>query len=82
MVAHEPERSLGVVLTSLAYQPERHALQTLLALVFRTNDPAELFADGQWDYYRYYDLHFEAAVSDLYADKAASLASIFDGQAR
>jgi len=46
-------------------------------LVDRTIYPADQYPDGQWDYYRYYTTHFEAAVADLDADKAASLASIF-----
>ena len=75
--AHEARRSRGVVLTSLAYQPDGHALHTLVPLVDRTIYPADQYPDGQWDYYRYYTTHFEAAVADLDADKAASLASIF-----
>jgi hypothetical protein len=45
LVAHAPKRSRGVVLTSLAYQPDGHALRTLLPLVNRT-----IYPDGQWDY--------------------------------
>ena len=77
LVAHEPKRSRGVVLTSLAYQPGGHALQTIVPLVDRTIYPADQYPDGQWDYYRFYTKHFETAVADLDADKAASLASIF-----
>ena len=77
LVAHEPKRSRGVVLTSLAYQPDGHALHTIVPLVDRTIYPADQYPDGQWDYYRYYTRHFEAAVADLDADQAASLASIF-----
>ncbi|UFZ05060.1 alpha/beta hydrolase [Bradyrhizobium ontarionense] len=77
LAAHAPERSRGVVLTSLAYQPDGHALRTLVPLVDRTIYPTDQYPDGQWDYYRYYTTHFEEAVADLDADKAASLASIF-----
>jgi len=77
LVAHQPKRSRGVVLTSLAYQPGGHALETIVPLVDRAIYPAEQYPDGQWDYYRYYTKHFETAVADLDADKAASLASIF-----
>lgn len=77
LAAHEPQRSRGVVLTSLAYQPEGHALQTIVPLVDRTIYPAKQYPDGQWDYYRYYTKHFETAVADLDADLASSLASIF-----
>jgi pimeloyl-ACP methyl ester carboxylesterase len=77
LVAHEPERSRGVVLTSLAYQPDGHTLRAIVPLVDRTIYPAAQYPDGQWDYYRYYTTHFESAVADFDADVAASLASIF-----
>lgn len=77
LAAHEPGRSRGVVLTSLAYQPEGHALRTVVPLIDRTIYPAGDYPDGQWDYYRYYTTHFESAVADFDADLAASLASIF-----
>jgi pimeloyl-ACP methyl ester carboxylesterase len=77
LAAHEPHRSRGVVLASLAYQPDGHALRTIVPLVDRAIYPADQYPDGQWDYYRYYTTHFEAAVADLDADQAASLASIF-----
>ncbi len=77
LVAHEPQRSRGVVLISVPYFPDANALPTLVPLVDRTIYPADRYPDGQWDYYRYYTTHFEAAVADLDADKAASLASIY-----
>ena len=77
LAAHEPRRSRGIVLTSLAYQPEGHALSTVVPLVDRAIYPTEQYPDGQWDYYRYYMNHFESAVADLDADRVASLASIF-----
>ncbi len=77
LVAHEPTRSSGVVLVSVSYFPDANALPTLVPLVDRTIYPADRYPDGQWDYYRYYNTHFKAAVADLDADRAASLASIF-----
>ena len=77
LAAHEPKRVRGVVLVSVPYFPTANALPTLVPLVDRTIYPADEYPDGQWDYYRYYTTHFEAAVADLDADKAASLASIY-----
>ncbi len=77
LAAQEPGRSRGVVLTSLAYFPGANALPTLVPLVDRTLYPVDRYPDGPWDYYRYYTTHFEAAVADLDADRAATLASIF-----
>lgn len=77
LVAHEPQRSRGVVLISVPYFPSTNALPTLVPLVDRGIYPADQYPDGQWDYYRYYNTHFASAVADLDADKAASLASIY-----
>jgi len=77
LAAHEPKRCRGLVLTSVAYQPKGYALRTIVPLVDRTIYPADLYPDGQWDYYRYYTTHFNSAVADLDANKAASLALIF-----
>jgi pimeloyl-ACP methyl ester carboxylesterase len=77
LAAHEATRSRGVVLTSLAYFPGANALPTLVPLVDRAIHPIAEYPDGQWDYYRYYTTHFDAAVADLDADRAATLASIF-----
>jgi len=77
LAAHEPRRSRGVVLTSLAYFPDAFALPTLIDLVDRTLYPADQYPDGQWDYFRYYTTHFDAAAADLDADQAATLASVY-----
>lgn len=77
LVAHEPGRSRGVVLVAVPYYPTGNNLQTLVPLVDRTIYPQDQYPDGQWDYYRYYIQHFDSAVADLDADKASSLASIF-----
>ena len=77
LAAHEPGRCRGVVLTSWAYFPDSNALATLVPLVDRTLYPADVYPDGQWDYYRYYTTHFETAVADLDADPAATLAHVY-----
>ncbi len=77
LAAHEPERSRAVVLTSWAYFPDANSLATLVPLVDRAVYPVDRYPDGQWDYFRYYTTHFEAAVADLDADPAATLAWIY-----
>ncbi len=77
LVAHHPGRARGAVLVSVPYFPDANALPTLVPLVDRTIYPADQYPDGQWDYYRYYNTHLTAAVADLDADQAASLASIY-----
>ncbi|WP_420136283.1 alpha/beta fold hydrolase [Sphingomonas sp.] len=61
----------------MPYFPDANALPTLVPLVDRTIYPADRYPDGQWDYYRYYTTHFDAAVADLDADRRSSLASIY-----
>jgi pimeloyl-ACP methyl ester carboxylesterase len=77
LAAHAPRRARGVVLVSLAYHPDGHALRNVVPLVDRAIYPLDEYPDGQWDYYRYYTTHFESAVADLDADRSASLAGIF-----
>lgn len=77
IAAHEPERALAVALTSWAYYPQGNSLDTLVSLVDRSIYPAEEYPDGQWDYYRYYQTHFDDAVADLDANVEATLASAY-----
>ncbi len=77
LIAHQPQRSRGTVLVSVPYFPTANALPTLVPLVDRTIYPVQQYPDGQWDYYRYYNMHFASAVADLDADKANSMASIY-----
>lgn len=77
MAAHESGRVRGAVLTSWACFPEANALSTLVPRVDRTIYPLGEYPDGQWDYYRFYTTHVEAAVADLDADPAATLASAY-----
>lgn len=75
--AHEPKRVRGAVLVSVPYFPTANALPTLVPLVDRSIYPADGYPDGQWDYYRWYNTHFETAIADLDADQRSSLASIY-----
>jgi pimeloyl-ACP methyl ester carboxylesterase len=75
--AHHPARSRGVVLISVPYFPEGFALPNLLPLIDRALYPADRYQDGQWDYYRFYLTHFHQTVSDMDADIAATLASLY-----
>jgi len=77
LVAHEPQRSRGVVLVSVPYFPDANALPTLVPLVDRSIYPVDQYPDGQWDYVRYYMTNFDGAVADLEADHAAYLASAY-----
>jgi hypothetical protein len=50
---------------------------SLLPCIDRKLYPIGQYPDGQWDYYRFYQTHFEQTVSDFDADIRSSLAAIF-----
>jgi pimeloyl-ACP methyl ester carboxylesterase len=75
--ALHPARSRGVVLISVPYFPHGFALPNLLPLIDRDLYPADQYPDGQWDYYRFYLIHFEQTVGDMDADITATLASLY-----
>src|ERR1700761_2663920 len=77
LAAHHPARSRGVVLMSVPYFPTAFALPSLVPLIDRGLYPAEQYPDGQWDYFRFYQTHFEQTVSDFDADIPAALAAIY-----
>jgi pimeloyl-ACP methyl ester carboxylesterase len=77
LAAHHGARSRGVALMSVPYFPDGFALPNLVALVDRQLYPRDRYPDGQRDYYGFYRTHFDQTVSDMDADIAASLASIY-----
>jgi pimeloyl-ACP methyl ester carboxylesterase len=77
LAAQHGARSRGVVLMSVPYFPEGFALPSLLPLIDRRLYPADRYPDGQWDYFRFYQTHFNQTVSDFDADIPATLASIY-----
>jgi len=77
LAAHHSARSRGIVLISVPYFPQGFALPTLVSLVDRELYPAEIYPDGQWDYYRFYLTHFDQAVGDMDADIRATFASLY-----
>jgi pimeloyl-ACP methyl ester carboxylesterase len=77
LAAHHAARSRGLVLISVPYFPAGFALPGLRPLIDRQLYPTDRFSDGQWDYFRFYQTHFEQTVSDFDADIPATLASIY-----
>ena len=77
LAAHYPDRCRGLVLVSVPYFSDGFAIGNLLPLINRQIYPADLYPDGQWDYYRFYRTHFDQTVSDFEADIAATLAAIY-----
>ena len=77
LAAHHRTRCRGVVLMSVPYFPTGFALLNLLPLIDRQLYPADSYPNGQWDYFRFYQTHFDQTVADFEADIPATLASIY-----
>jgi pimeloyl-ACP methyl ester carboxylesterase len=77
LAAHHGARSRGLVLISVPYFPAGFALPILRPLIDRQLYPADRFPEGQWDYFRFYQTHFDQTVNDFGADIRATLASIY-----
>ena len=77
LASHHGRRSRGVVLMSVPYFSVGFALPNLLPLIDRQLYPADKYPDGQWDYFRFYQTHFDQTVADFEADIPATLASIY-----
>jgi pimeloyl-ACP methyl ester carboxylesterase len=77
LAAHHGARSRGLVLISVAYYPDGFALPVLVNLIDRELYPADQYPDGQWDYFRFYQTHFNDTVRDFDADISATLASVY-----
>jgi pimeloyl-ACP methyl ester carboxylesterase len=77
LAAHHAARCHGVVLISIPYFPEGFGLPSLLPLVDRQLYPIDRYPDGQWDYFRFYQTHFDQTIVDFEADIPATLASVY-----
>ena len=77
LASHHGRRSRGVVLMSVPYFSRGFALPNLVPLIDRQLYPADGYPDGQWDYFRFYQTHFDQTVSDFEADIPGTLASIY-----
>lgn len=67
LAAQHADRCRAVASLCVPYLPDGFALANLLPLVDRALYPAASFPDGQWGYYRFYSVDFDAAVADFEA---------------
>jgi pimeloyl-ACP methyl ester carboxylesterase len=77
LAQHHGDRVRAVASLCVPYMSRGFALDHLLPLVDRGLYPAEVFPDGQWSYYRFYEVAFEQAAADFEADVAATAGLLF-----
>jgi pimeloyl-ACP methyl ester carboxylesterase len=77
LAARYADRCRAVASLCVPYASRGFALENLLPLVDRELYPPAAYPDGQWSYYRFYELAFEQAAADFEADVAATVALLY-----
>jgi pimeloyl-ACP methyl ester carboxylesterase len=77
LAQHHAERCRAVASLCVPYLSSGFVLRNLLPLVNRELYPAEVFPDGQWSYYRFYERDFDRAAADFEADVAATVGLLY-----
>jgi pimeloyl-ACP methyl ester carboxylesterase len=79
LAQHHPNRVRAMASLCVPYLSSGFALANLLPLVDRDRYPSDVFPDGQWSYWRFYEVAFEQAAADFEADVAATAGLLFRG---
>jgi pimeloyl-ACP methyl ester carboxylesterase len=77
MASHHPERCRGVANMCIPYFARGLALPNLIPLVDRGLYPRDKYPVGQWDYWLFYQEHFQRASEDFEADVEATLKLLY-----
>ena len=77
IASHHPDRCHGVANLSVPYYTLERGLDTCLRLVDRNVYPEDEFPAGQWEYQRFYEEDFEAAIAPFDADPAKAIKALF-----
>lgn len=74
LAAHHPARCRAVASLCVPYLPNGDSAANYID---RSIYPVEQYPIGQWDYFLYYQEHFDQAVAELDADVSATLRCLF-----
>ena len=79
IASHHPERCHGVANLSVPYYTLERGLDALLGLIDRNVYPEDAFPMGQWEYQRFYEENFAAAIAPFDADPTKAIKALFRG---
>ena len=79
IASHHPERCHGVANLSVPYYTLERGLDALLGLIDRNIYPENEFPLGQWEYQRFYEENFAAAIAPFDADPMKAIKALFRG---
>ena len=79
IASHHPERCHGVANLSVPYHTLERGLDALLGLIDRKIYPEDEFPLGQWEYQRFYEENFAAAIAPFDADPMKAIKALFRG---
>lgn len=77
VVSHHPERALGAASLCVPYRSIECGIDHIVGLVDRRVYPQAEFPAGQWDYMRFYEENFAAAVNAFEADVYRTVKALF-----
>jgi pimeloyl-ACP methyl ester carboxylesterase len=77
LAQHHAGRCRAVASLCVPYVSSGFCLANLLPLVNRDIYPADVYPDGQWSYFRFYQLDFDRAAADFEADVAATVGLLY-----
>ena len=79
LASHHPERCHGVANLSVPYYSLERGLDACLGLINRDIYAEDEFPAGQWEYQRFYEENFAAAIAPFDADPTNAIKALFRG---
>ena len=77
IASHHPERCHGVANLSVPYYTLERGLDAIVGLIDRGVYPEDEFPVGQWEYQRFYEENFAAAIAPFDADPTKAIKALF-----
>ena len=79
IASHHPERCHGVANLCVPYYSLERGLDACLGLIDRNVYPVDKFPAGQWEYQRFYEEDFDAAIAPFDANPMNAIKALFRG---
>jgi pimeloyl-ACP methyl ester carboxylesterase len=79
IASHHPDRCHGVANLSVPYYSLERGVDACVGLINRSIYPEDEFPLGQWEYQRFYEENFAAAIAPFDADPTKAIKALFRG---